>query len=137
MIRVEQPGWTLGGCGIATLAMVTGRSYADVLQHAPALCERCGVEASVMDAVLAELGYAVMRFYPTLQSTERPRFAWPVNCSFAALFALVLTTPGDTVGHYVAIDGEGTVFDPAENVMPFNLSKYHSVEWIAAVIPVR
>lgn len=127
-----------GGCGIATLAMLLDMEYNAVRDLAPDLCEKCGVEQDVMDAVLASRGYAVLRRYPYNLYDGTKEAKWPPKPFGPRHLVLVLQKRTDHVAHWIAADHKLRCFDPADDVhTPSRLSRYYRIESVAAVVPVK
>lgn len=126
-----------GGCGIACLGMLLDLDYNAVREIAPELCEKCGVEQEVMDAVLSARGFAVMRVtqYQPFDDTTLPK--WPPKPFAPRHLVLVTQTRKDHVAHWVTTDARGRVYDPADDeYTPSRLSRYYRVESVAGVFPV-
>lgn len=145
MIWVEQPnGVGDAGCGIASLAMLLETTYQRIVAQCPQLCgTTCGVRVDVMDEVLAENGYAVQRMYRHKIFDRQRRAKWPVRPWADKHLVMVYPTRNDMdarqdeEAHYVVMDREGTVLDPADAApTPSKLSRYYRVAWIAAVVPL-
>lgn len=126
------------GCGIACLAMLLDQPYARIVGQAPDLCGvKCGVERDWLFQFLAEHGHAV-------QLRERVKWyegtvhkPWPVKPWAERHLCCVYQTKADIYDHYVCMDKDGTVYDPADpQFIASRLSRYYKVCWVAAVIRV-
>lgn len=126
-----------GGCGIACLAMLLDTTYARIVEMAPDLCGKCGVEEAVMFDFLAEHGYAVQRVEQAKASDGTKRKKWPPKPWADRHLVMVMQTKDDVAAHYVVMDAKGNVYDPADpEYRRTRLSRYYSVEWVAAVVKV-
>lgn len=126
------------GCGIASLAMLLGVSYARIVELAPQLCgARCGVTDDEMDHFLASCGYAVQRLHPFKTFDGIARQKWPPKPWSERHLVSVIQTKHDHVGHFVVMNRRGVVYDPADReFVPSRLGRYHRVEWVAGVYPI-
>ena len=131
-----------GGCGIAVLAMLTGKTYQQVasdfaqpledgqvlnLNHASPIIRD-------MDRYLAERGYAVCRLY--LRDLFQSRLPWPPKPFADVHLCFVKVSQGSRRIHAVVMLGDGTVLDPAYPEH-YRLIDYYQVYHVAAVICVR
>lgn len=122
------------GCGIAALAMVMGRPYQDVrADFNDRDFSQRGIDYEEADDYLAQHGYATARvrcFY-----LDRMRSAWP-PAPFASLhLCVVVCSPNSSRAHFVVMQEDGTVLDPATPV-PRRLTDYFAVQNVAAVVPM-
>lgn len=128
---------TRGGCGIACIAMVTGETYARIMDQYRTFCGNCGMEDQQLDHFLAEYGFAMQRIWPDKHFDGAKRKPWPPKPWADIHIASVWQTRGDVDGHYVVVNRRGIVYDPADSAFtPSRLSRYHRVEWLAAVVRV-
>jgi hypothetical protein len=122
------------GCGIACVAMVTGRSYADVR----ALIEAWwndrphGLTHYVLFEMLSHLGYATVNLWETNQLQYRPREPWP-PAPFADAHIVLIPFPSGA--HYVVWLRDGAVLDPAKDGA-FTLADYIPPRQVIGVFPV-
>lgn len=123
-----------GGCGIACLAMLLDTTYARIVELAPELCGKCGVEQTELDHFLAEQGFAVQRLYPDRRFDGLRRTLWPVKPFADRHLVSVVQSKADIWGHWVVMDGKGVVYDPADpEFKKSKLSRYYRVTSIAGV----
>lgn len=113
--RKREIGWVrqdhTEGCGVATLAMLLGRTYADVLaeiaEHAPEWeankdRDTSGTTNYTLDWVLARAGAFVQCRYPV--------WGWPME-PFAPLHYASVEQPSGR-SHFVVVLEDGRVLDP-------------------------
>lgn len=103
-IAQEEPG----GCLVACVAMVTGRSYATIRQ----LCASSynnGIHEVIADDILGELGFAIVRKYKHIPRLKTDRLDWPLLPFAPAHICLVHATQG---AHAVVMLHTGDVYDP-------------------------
>ena len=123
-----------GGCGIACLAMLLDTTYARIVELAPELCGKCGVEMRDMDHFLAENGLSVRRLWPSKRFDGARRPKWPVKPFAEKHLVQVLQNRTDVWDHWVVMDEKGVVYDPADpEFKKSRLSRYHRVISIAGV----
>lgn len=116
------------GCGIACLAMVTGKFYGEVKREfAP--FEK-GLTWWETDSYLVDHGYAVARKFKHAAHRKESR-EWPPE-PFGDVHICQVFTPAG--GHFVVVLRDGTVLDPATSVQ-LHVSAY-TVEDMAAVVKV-
>lgn len=118
------------GCGIAAIAMLLGRTYQQVLFDWPKVIEQSDVYEDgkvigktpvtyndftndgtcnqVVDAYLAEKGYAIQRKYKHKSWMRQDRDIWP-PLPFAPAHLCEVKTNSR---HFVVMDNLGMVFDP-------------------------
>lgn len=120
----------INGCGVACLAMVTGKTYADVAAEVPARSfHNDGVHDSFMDALLAGWGFAVARRFVGTGAD-----AWTPE-PFADVH-LCVVGHGAENDHCVVMISDGTVLDP-NRAGKWKLSDYPYVVSVAAVVPIN
>ena len=134
------------GCGLAISAMVLSTqdpniTYARVVEMAPNWChDRCGLDDMQLDEFLAEHGFAVQRLWQARDFDKKLKAKWPPKPWATLHVCAVYQTKNDALlgdGHYVVMDSKGLVYDPADpQYTKCRLSRYHSVEWVAAIYPV-
>lgn len=125
---------TKGGCGIACIAMITGETYARIMDQYPTFCGNCGMEDDDLDHFLAELGFSVQRLWPDKAFDGTVRKPWPPKPWADLHIASVYQTLRDVDGHFVAMDKKGNVYDPADSeYTKCRLSRYPIIEWVAGV----
>jgi hypothetical protein len=96
----------MNGCGIACLAMVTGKTYQQV--NADLTCRIGGITDWTLWTYLADNGYASAWKYPVCLYTNQPRDIWP-----PALWADVHIAQVQNGTHFVVVLRDGEVLDPA------------------------
>ena len=134
-VRQEEPF----GCAVAALAMVTGKSYAEVraafvghdFSTSTSDIHTSGISHNSVDAYLSSQGYAVRRECRYDQVLNRPREVWPVEPFTDVHICEVVTS----AGHSVVMLRDGTVLDP-NRAEPRSLGDYAAVIYIAGVYKV-
>lgn len=120
------------GCGPASIAMVTGHSYADVCNWFIGVnFETNGCYIHGLYEYLAEHGFAVQvkhRFLGHLR--ERP--IWPPVPFAEKHIVQVRVSEGSPCEHFVAMRADGKVLDPLCDE-PKSLADYHVVNQVAGV----
>jgi hypothetical protein len=111
------------GCVVATLAMVTGRTYAEVLPDMDPSFKRGGIADNDLVNYLLVNGYAV----ELRVEGEGPLEPW------AEKHVAIVRIEGTGERHCVAVEGDGTVLDPESGER--RLSDYQKVERMWAVRP--
>lgn len=119
-------------CGVACLAMITGKTYDEVKAELK-LDISDGISEYVLDNYLADNGYAVARIHPFNAYQEKVRDKWPIE-PFADMHLCIVETG---VGpHYVLmLTSWDVVLDPAiEGVV--NIDEYEEILSIAGIAKV-
>lgn len=109
------------GCGIATLAMICGESYAQVKAKVGRMMWNGHCTHYEMFGYLSQAGFSYQQWTgwnPNKEEasdggagcTYAKRHPWPIPTPFAP--AHILLTRGPEMGHWVAMDSEGEIFDP-------------------------
>lgn len=120
------------GCGVAALAMILGRTYAEVKAMLSAQnWQREGATIWVWDALLANEGYAVARKYRHDAARDCMREVWPPE-PFAPIHLCLVRYPRFTRGHMVVLLADGTVLDPL-TPEPRTLDWYDDVDHVAGI----
>jgi len=104
------------GCGVACCAMVCGQGYAEAKAKVSDHC--WGGQFTHYDAFeylnlhgfSYQHWYKHARFVKPEKDTFPVREPWPPPLPIAA--AHIILTRGDAMGHWVAMDEKGEVFDP-------------------------
>lgn len=123
-----------GGCGLACLAMLLDTTYARIVELAPDLCGKCGVNQTEMDHFLAEHGLHVRRLYQKQRFDGKFRAPWPPKPFADRHLVGVVQTKTDVWGHWVVMDEKGVIYDPADpEFKKSKLSRYYKVESIAGI----
>lgn len=126
------------GCVIASLAMVTGQTYAAVkadlhpylyLPHGAGIG---GLPPTVAEGYLVERGYALAKRYRHHEAAVCDRDVWPPR-PFADMHLCEVATSGT---HCVVMLADGAVLDPWSGIVP-SLSHYSRVFSVTAVWRVR
>jgi hypothetical protein len=124
------------GCGVAVLAMILGKSYAEARQlfEGAVDFEKKGISHCCLDGLLADLGYAVARKYlwRGFRFADHPdhekdrRSPWPPE-PFADLhICQVEVYERSPLAHFVLLLRDGRVLDPLTPEEK-RLSDYHRV----------
>lgn len=120
------------GCGIACLAMVTGKTYTEIRSwfKRPDFSKE-GVTFYEVDHYLTEHGYAVARKWQVTQNEERNkrRDIWPA-LPFADVH--ICSVRNEHSQHFVVMLADGMVLDPLFNT-PRTLADYVEVCNVAAI----
>lgn len=121
------------GCGAATFAMLTNRTYAGAVATIKThdRWHEGGVTHFTIDQYLAEDGFAVARRFTHVDGVARD--IWPVEPFAEAHYCTVSSAMGT---HFVVLLRDGTVLDPADP-RPRRLTDYERVWNIAAVTPIE
>jgi hypothetical protein len=131
-VRQEDPN----GCWVASMAMVTGKTYAEVKAETGHMAERGG-HCWATDQYLAQNGFALARYWQHDQFHghaengawfNNKRDPWPLP-PFAPVHICQVRT---SMGHVVVMLADGTVLDPATPQQK-RLSDYAVVDKIAGV----
>lgn len=137
------------GCGIASLAMILGLSYKDVVKDWRLVVEKdiCdgkeyeqryndfdhgGLSHMCIDAYLADKGYATRRMYRHQSFLRADRADWP-PLPFGPVHICDVRT---SMGHVVVMLDTGEVYDPWYGTGR-KLSDYEQVYSVAAVYKVE
>lgn len=121
------------GCIVASLAMVSGRTYDQVRTDFPDLDDRDGLDFRHTEDWLFKNGYAwqvVYKYHPPGNSERDP---WPI-APWAEVHMCEVTMPSGN-SHSVVMLADGTVLDPLTD-QPTRLSDYERVGHIRAIYPV-
>lgn len=107
-VRQEDPG----GCGLACVAMVTGRSYAEVrriwVMNGGDESKLASAQEGLTNRDISDMLYLCDPLLPGARSTDRVEvipFWNPIIRSVRR---------GARQSHWVVVDGDGTVLDPAQ-----------------------
>lgn len=99
-------------CVIACLAMVTGKTYDEVLEEFAEYWEECseeGVGDNAFYQYLGQHGYLVQTFKHHYEPSRTQRTPWP-PAPFAPVHVLGVDYMGDE--HGIVMDKDGLIFDP-------------------------
>lgn len=122
------------GCALASLAMVTGETYAEVkAKFSRVGIAQTGVTFFVFEDYLAQHGYACARLMYNDFIRDRKREPWPPEPFADVHMCEVMDTNG---GHVVVMLADGTVLDPATDERK-RLADYASVNFVSGVFKVR
>lgn len=120
------------GCGVACLAMLTAKTYAEVRAwfKRPDF-SREGMTFHEVDHYLTEHGYAVARKWQFTQNEEKNkrREVWPVE-PFAEVH--ICSVRNEHANHFVVLLADGKVLDPLF-AAPRTISDYVEVSNVTAV----
>lgn len=131
------------GCGFAALAMLVGKSYAQVVEEWGVPIGENGYEYKPqkgspiyghMDRYLCEHGFAVARQYPERLFPGEP-IAWPPAPWRPVHLCNVTVVEGAPCNHWVVMLADGAVLDPL-TTEPRRLTDYWRVNNVAAVVEV-
>lgn len=116
------------GCGVAVLAMVSGKTYLQARQYFT--LERDfteqGMHNGELEGALFTLGFAVQIFTPThARLGYSKRTEWPMK-PVSGLAICQVKNLRDSVWHYVVVLRDGRVLDPAFGVIQ-GLHRYPEV----------
>jgi hypothetical protein len=107
IVRVEQKNAM--GCGVACLAMITGKSYDDIaLSFDPKQLDEDGLDFATLDAYLAEHGYATR----LLSHARHGESEWPPDPFGPIHICQIRRQKFGDATHFVVMDRWGGVFDP-------------------------
>lgn len=120
------------GCVIASLAMITGKTYQEVRQAFTGMEQGRGTDWTAMQAYLADLGYAVQWRFAYCGYTNQKYTDWPPKAWADVHICTVETALG---GHSVIMLQDGSVLDPATPEVK-RLTDYQRVMNLAAVYHV-
>lgn len=128
-VRQEDPS----GCAIASLAMATGRTYAEVRAGFPGRdFVESGISSTRVDEYLIRAGYALRKVTHYDPIAEEFREPWP-PAPFADIHICEVVT---SRSHTVIMLRDGTVLDPL-TTEPRRLADYARVYYVAGVYNVR
>lgn len=128
-VRQEDPC----GCVVASLAMIAGKSYSEVLDLYPFVrTENKGLSELYINHFCNEHGFAIQTKYCYVPD-NRKRTVWPVE-PWAEAHICMVTTHSNTT-HAVVMLRDGTVLDPATEV-PKRLADYKEVYSIRGIYDV-
>lgn len=118
------------GCVLASLAMLTGQTYAEVKAG---FADWAGGISLLFDGFtyLAEHGYAVAPKYIHYHPLKKNRDPWPVEPFADVHLCEVITSQA----HAVVLLRDGTVLDP-NTPEPRRLTDYVKVNVIAGIVPL-
>lgn len=122
------------GCGVACLAMLTGKTYADVHAEFPTVSDESGGNCHWWEDWLSANGFALAykkRYQHWPEYGERT--PWPPE-PFSIVHLCEVTVSG-AGGHMVVMLADGSVLDPLTPESK-RLTDYHEVYNIAAVVPI-
>lgn len=123
-----------GGCLVACVAMVTGRTYAEIRE----MCVdsyKDGIHEFIADNIIYDLGFAIVRRYKHRPRLKRDCDVWPCEPFAPAHFCIVHATQGP---HAVVLNELGIVLDPWD---PSRISLanpvYTQIDSVCGVFPVH
>lgn len=119
------------GCIIACLAMLTGKTYAEIKKSFPDLHDRGGLDFRHTETFLFEHGYAYQCIYRWMPPGNTERTPWPAQ-PWADVHLVVVTMHRMHTSHSVVLLRDGTVLDPL-TPEPKKLSDYQSIDCMRAV----
>ena len=131
------------GCGLACIAMITGKTYAEIKAMVkPSYYEVGASLVYNLDGLLSDLGYAYAPKYPVAHyctvagedSTWPRRDPWPSE-PFADVHLVEVHCHGAPCGHFIVMLRDGTIYDP-DTQEPRKLTDYASVDSMIAVVPI-
>lgn len=124
------------GCGVAVLAMLTGENYETIRAEIDGQDGHAhsgdwdaeGVTCLTVTRLLVEKGFYLQRVYPGWEVFDH----WPPEPWADRHFASVVQPSGRS--HFVAMDGQGRVFDPLRDGT-FALHDWDEVSNVTTLIP--
>ena len=120
------------GCGAAAIAMLTGRTYQEVVSELGDSWTEHGLHDP--ESLLADMGYALARRYRVMQYhgiVNEERTPWPPEpFGDVHICQVYVSKP---MAHMVVMLRDGTVLDPV-TPEPKRLADYLDVNWVAAVV---
>lgn len=121
------------GCGVAALAMVTGRSYDEIRDYFTALGKTFegaggGLHELDLEQYLADFGFASAKKY-RWRGANMPRETWPV-AAFAQAHICSVRNPNGW--HFVVLLADGHVLDPIDETTK-TLSTWPEVGYVMGV----
>ena len=138
MIRIQQKHSR--GCGIAALAMLTGKSYEEVASYFDRIdFDKQGVHLRAMDDYRVDHGYAIARKYMWLgyfiESRAPLRSPWPPVPFSDVHLCEVEVNENAPMYHFVVMLRDGSIVDPLFEDKK-NLGDYFRVMNVAGIVPV-
>lgn len=119
------------GCSLASLAMLTGIDYDEILAYFPIDFNEQGIYEQCLDNYLVDHGFALSRKhkYPKFGKQREP---WP-PLPFADMHLCNVKVNQDSpVTHFVIMLGNGDCFDPLTTDIK-HLSDYFEVNNVAGI----
>lgn len=126
------------GCGVACMAMLTGKTYAEVYADFD-VSNEIGINSLEAADWLFERGLGLVNRYKAEYWPQNntpndvARSPWPPEPFSDLHLCTVDASPGQM--HFVVMLGDGTVLDPL-TPEPKRLTDYHEVRVVAAVVPI-
>lgn len=145
--------WHASGCGVAVLAMLTGRPYGEIVKRIAGHdgsghdgdWNAHGVTHLTLDRVLAEEGFWLQRHYaawhadyeepvtdpaPVRRAVPKPGHTWPPEPWAPVHYASVQQPSGH--GHFVVMLADGRVLDPLREGF-YSLSDWPAVNQVTGL----
>ena len=126
------------GCGAASLAMITGVSYADVIKHFSTIdFDKDGLIFDALIAFLVDNGFAVAPKFKYFSVVNSPgRNPWPPEPFADIHFCNVLVYEKSPMSHIVVMLKDGTILDPLiDNIS--KISDYFKVYNVTGIYCVK
>ena len=132
-------GWVkqedVNGCVVASLAMIVGKSYAEVKAELPPKDLSTGAfTAFTAESYLYEHGYVLLKKWKHICSLDKDREQWPVE-PFAPVHYVQVVNGDQGKAHAVVLLENGDVLDPWADATPKKLTDYAQVNEIIGVWP--
>ena len=138
-VKQEHPN----GCGFAVLAMLVGRTYAEIIaefngdaysngyRYDP---EKSSPGWQEMDRYLAQQGYAVARiFQDKFPHCLNEQYEWPPAPLVDVNLCNVTVNQDSSRNHWIVLLGDRSVLDPLTDEAR-TITDYHKINSIAAVV---
>lgn len=132
------------GCGIACLAMITGKDYQQVRNEFARFDNSDGLDPFALDSYLADHGYAVARKYEHAEWAHKrfsrtKRETWTPEPFAEVHLAQVQSSTEPPRNHFVVVLSDGHVLDPAIKphpmiLYPLRLYHYSQVWNVAGIV---
>lgn len=101
------------GCSIACLAMLTGKTYDQVLEDcAPAWDENVGLYSNIVDGYLWDHGYALKKIFEPNNWKKEKRHPWPVKPFTDIHLVFLRVYEQSPCDHFIVMLKDGTLLDP-------------------------
>lgn len=121
------------GCGVACLAMITGKSYDEILEDCEAAWdEQTGLYTNIVDAYLWDHGYALRKYYSNNNWQKIKRDPWPIKPFTDIHLVHLRVYELASCEHFVIMSRDGTVLDPKLGHKP-SLADYYNIYSISGI----
>ena len=124
------------GCVVAALAMIVGKSYAQVKAELPPKdLSQSAFTTFTAESYLYEHGCTLQKKWKHICSANKDRDGWPTAPFAPVHYVQVVGSPTGNA-HAVVMLGNGDVLDPWAGSKPTKLADYYTVNEIIGVWPV-